>query len=195
MEAVFRNDINEGNRTIIQLSRVLQTPYKSKIISQIIFQQTYPRFFRKESHNVVALVSVYIASKINETLVKLELILEAVSMMGYIDASISRDRLIILECRMIELFGFKFDIRPAQFFLLRIGKTLNIDVLKRLIVLDDVHGDNRVNFIDYFDGMYKPELVALGALSDHELQLFECFFCVSVDRPVIEEIRTVLFKK
>lgn len=195
MESIFRNDINEGNKTIMQLSGILQTSYKSRITSQIIFQQTYPRFFKRENHNIVALVSVYIASKINETLLKLEFILEAAGKIEHIEAVPSRDKLVLLECKIIEFFGFQFDIRPAQLFLLRIGKTLNINILRRLELLDGVHSDNRVNFINYFNGMYEPELAALGVLSDDELELFECFFCVSVDRAILEEVRSVLFDK
>lgn len=195
MEAVFRNDINEGNRTIVQLSRMLQVPYKSKITSQIIFHYTYPHFFKRENHNMIALVSVYLASKINETLIKLELVLDAISRIEYIESVLSRDKLIFLECKMIELFGFQFDIRPAQLFLMRIGKTLDVNIDRRLLLLDDVHSDSRVNFINYFSGTYDSELVALSALSDDEIILFECFFCVHVDMEMIEEIRTVLFKK
>ena len=75
---------------------------------------------------MVVLVSVYIASKINETLIKLELIVEATSKIEYIEITVPRDKLIILECKMIELFGFQFDIRPAHFFFAKDWKTIEL---------------------------------------------------------------------
>lgn len=177
---------------LLQLCSMLHTPVRVRITAQILFQHTYPRLFKKESCSAVALVSIYLSSKINETLLKLEVLLDALSSTG---CSVSRDRLVHLECRMVELAGFQFDIRPAHLFLLRIGKTLGLDVLARLDVLDDVHSDGRANLINYFSGMYNPEIVALSVLGDDEISLFECFFCASVDRPLVSEIRTVLFKK
>ncbi|ADM10970.1 cdk activating kinase-like protein [Encephalitozoon intestinalis ATCC 50506] len=195
MESMLKNDIAEGNKTILNLSKLLSIPYRSKIISQIIFQQTYPKLFRKESYNIVVLVCVYLASKINETLIKLEAILEAMPRATHAGTIPPRERLIAIECKVIELIEFQFNIRPAQFFLLRIGKTLNVDVLKKLVVLDEVHGDGRVNLIKYFNGVYEPEMVALSVLDDEELSLFECFFGVRVNRALVEEIKSVVLKK
>ena len=35
--------------------------------------------------------------------------------------------------------------------------------------MEEVHSDNRVKFSNYFSGMYESELVALGVLSDYEI--------------------------
>ncbi|KAG5858950.1 hypothetical protein KMI_10g16500 [Encephalitozoon hellem] len=195
MESVLRNDIVEGNRTISNLAKLLCIPYKTRIVSQIIFQQVYPKLFKKESYNVVALVCVYLASKINETLIKLDAILEAMAKAAHMSTAPSRERIIAIECKVIELIEFQFNISPVQFFLLRLGKTLNIDVLKKLSVLDEIHGDGRVNFIKYFGGVYEPQMVALSVLDEEELSLFECFFGVSVNRALVEEIKSVVIKK
>lgn len=195
MEAVLRNDIAEGNKTVLHLARLLFIPYRSRVMSQIIFQQAYPKLFKKEGYNIVALVSIYLASKINETLIKLETILEAVPKTAHGDSIPSRDRLIAVECKVVELLGFQFNIQPAQFFLLRVGKTLGIDVSKRLEALDEVHGDGRANLIRYFGGVYQPEMVALSILDNDELRAFESFFGVSLNRVFVEEIRSVVLKK
>ncbi|CAD24988.1 similarity to CYCLIN K (C-TYPE) [Encephalitozoon cuniculi GB-M1] len=195
MESVLKNDILEGNKTILHLARLLYMPYKSKIVAQIIFHHAYPKLFKKESYNIVALVCVYLASKINETLIKMETILDAIPRATSMGTTPHRERLIAIECKVIELIEFQFNIRPAQLFLLRIGKTLNTDVLRKLAVLDEIHGDGRVNLIKYFNGVYEPEMVALSVLDDDELILFECFFGVAVSRVLVEEIRSVLLKK
>lgn len=195
MESVLRNDTVEGNKTILHLSKLLCMPYKTRLVSQIVFQQVYPKLFKKESYNIVALVSVYLASKINETLIKLDTILEAMAKVTHIGSVPPRERIIAIECKIIELIEFQFNINPVQFFLLRIGKTLNVDVLKKLAVLDEVHGDGRVNLIKYFSGVYGAEMVALSVLDDGELSLFECFFGVSVSRALVEEIKSVILKK
>jgi hypothetical protein len=193
MEAIFKNDIAEGNRTIVQLSKTLQVPYRLRILSQIIFQQTYPRFFKRESHNTIALLSIYLASKMNETLLKLDVLLEGMTKLGSFKAP-PRDRMVRLECKMVEICNFEFDVEPAQLFLLRLGKALGIDVADRLAVLDDLHSDNRVNSINYFSGIYDPKVVALSMLRDEEIGLFECFFSVRIERSIVEEIRAVLLK-
>ncbi|KAH9412211.1 hypothetical protein HK407_01g01040 [Ordospora pajunii] len=195
METVFRNDLGEGNKTVLDVSQMLCISYRSRIMAQIIFQKVYPRFFKKEGHTIVAIASVYLSAKINEALVKPDVLFEMISRNMPAGTALSRDRLVSVECKIIEMIEFQFNVCPAQLFLMRVGKTLGIDVSRKLLALDEIHGDSRANFIKYFDGMYDPEVVALSVLGDEEVRLFECYFGVRIDRGLVEEVRSIMTKK
>ncbi|KAM0672355.1 hypothetical protein OCOL_000573 [Ordospora colligata] len=164
-------------------------------MAQIVFQKVYPKFFKKEGHTIVAIASVYLSAKINEALVKPDVLFEMLSRSMPTGAALTREKLVNVECKIIEMIEFQFNVYPAQLFLIRIGKTLGIDVSRKLLVLDEIHGDSRANFIKYFDGMYDPEIVALSVLSDDEIRLFECYFSAIIDRGLIEEVRSIMSKK
>ncbi|KAF9763676.1 hypothetical protein NGRA_1131 [Nosema granulosis] len=189
MENIFRNDLKEGNKTILKLVDHFRTPLRQRVVSQAIFQHTYPTFFRKESFSTIALLSLYLAGKVTENVIKLHTFIDV----GKV--KIPKEKLVELECRMVEMLNFNFDIVPAHFYLFRISKSLNLDITDKLQILDEVHGDSRLNYINYFNGIYEPLVVALSLIDDSHIKTLECVYSLKIDMGMINEVRRVLLKK
>ncbi|WUR02682.1 cyclin-C [Vairimorpha necatrix] len=192
MENIFKNDIKEGNKIILLLSESFKSPIKQVAISQIIFQHTYPTFFKRESHSLIALDSFFIAGKITENVIKLHVLLEAFYKMYNIKFPL--EKTIFIESRMVEMCQFNFDIIPVHLYVQSICKDLEFESEAKLELVSEIHNDNRVNYINYINGIYDPEMVSVATFSDKEIDIFEVVYHKDVDRKVIREIRKLLFK-
>lgn len=188
MENIFRNDLKEGNKTILKLVDLFKTPLRQRVVSQAIFQHTYVSFFRKESFSTIALLSLYLAGKVTENVIKLSVFIDLAH------TKIPKEKLVEIECKMVEMLNFNLDIVPAHYYLFRIAKSLDLDISDKLQILDDVHSDSRLNYINYFNGMYEPLVVALSVIEDRHLKILECVYSIKVDMNMINEVRKVLFK-
>lgn len=192
MENIYKNDIKEGNKIILHLSEKYKSPIKQTAISQIIFQHTYPTFFKRESHSLISLISFFISGKITENVVKLVPLLETYYKLYNI--KFQTDNAIYIESRMVEMCSFNFDIIPVHLYVQSICKDLDIDCTDKINLISEVHNDNRVNYINYINGIYDPESVAVSVLNDYEIDIFEVVYYKEVDRKIINEIRKLLFK-
>jgi hypothetical protein len=187
MENIFRNDLKEGNKTILKLVDHFKTPLRQRVISQAIFQHTYPSFFKKESFSTIAVLSLYLAGKMSENVVKLNLYLSFIKL--------DKQKIIEIECRMVEMINFNFDIVPAHCYLFKISKTLGIEVEDKLKILDEIHSDSRINYINYFNGIYEPLVVALSVIKDEYINVLECIYSIKIDGNVMSEVRRVMLNK
>ncbi|TBT98698.1 hypothetical protein CWI37_1638p0020 [Hamiltosporidium tvaerminnensis] len=199
MPETLRNDLIEGNKNILKICHMLETPLKTILTAQIIFQKVYPMLYTCESYNDVSFVCVYIASKIEETHIKLEAFLNAIFSIKNIKPKDCNSILVKCECKIVNLLKFNFDIKHSHFYFLKIAKQIRMpeDVLLRKIEqLNDLHGDSRVNKISYFnDGLYSPVDVAFSLLSNEEIFKFEKNSFVFVNREYIENIKKEIFLK
>lgn len=189
MENIYKNDIKEGNKIITNLSDLFNSPLRQTAISQIIFQHTYPTFFKRESHSLISLVSFYISGKITENVIKLNILLEKSNY------KFPKEKAIFIESRILEFLSFNFDIIPVHMYIQSICKDLDIPSENKLKKINEIHSDNRVNYINYINGIYDPELVAVSSLSDDEIDIFEVMYCKQIDKNQIKEIRKLIFKE
>lgn len=192
MENIFKNDIKEGNKIILHLSEIFKSPIKQTAISQIIFQHTYPTFFKRESHSLISLASFFISGKITENIVKLNVLLDNFKKSFSINFPV--EKVIFIESRVVEMCQFNFDIVPIHLYIQSICKDLELDSTYKLELAFNVHNDNRVNYINYINGIFDPEIVALSTFKDEEIDIFEVVYYKSIDRNMVSEIRKLLFK-
>ncbi|KAF7684059.1 hypothetical protein TCON_0733 [Astathelohania contejeani] len=198
MADTLKNDLYEGNRNIIKMASILELPLRAKLSSQIMYQYVYPKLFQRENYNDISFITIYVASKTEEIHVKMETLVKAATGIKNTKPEDYTESFVKCESMIIDILRFNFEIRHVHFIFIKLCRSIGIEpdkMISRLEILDEIHGDDRVNKINYFgDGKYEPEDVGVSLLTLEELGSFERKYFIEVNRDLRNQIRNDLFE-
>lgn len=183
---ILENDITQGIENIDTVSSVLKVPIRTVICSKIIFHKVYPILTKSHSLTDISFISLYLSTKIEETHLKLENLVNAINSIKNI--KLNRNTFILCEANIIQALNYYFEIHHVHVFVLSVCKYLKVECDINKII--EMFNDSNVNKINFFgDGLYDPKMVGLAFFDDSVLKKIEEELFVDIDRNLISVIR------
>lgn len=183
---LLENDLLQGSKNISKIAGILNLPKRTILTAKAIFFYVYPKLSLPLTD--ITFNSVYIASKIEETHIKIDTLIAAAK-----EYKIKKPTFIKCESKIVEALGFNFEINHVHFIFLKICKLLNknIEFVKvGWAILDEIHDGSTINQIKYFEeGEYEPQIVALSMFNDVDIRMIEEELFIDIDRKAIINVR------
>ncbi|RVD92173.1 cyclin K [Tubulinosema ratisbonensis] len=157
------NLLSEGNKRIKRLCNRLGIPLKTRLVAQIIYSRVFST--SQHDHEFLSLCCINLACKIIDTYFDENLIFNT--------NKINYKEIKEIEKYICNKINHNFNIFPIHFIYIKFAKILNKGLhYNTLTVLDEIHEDDRILKIKYFENenkMFCGGDVALSLFKDSEV--------------------------
>lgn len=182
------NLLSEGNKRIKRLCNKLKIPLKARLVAQILYSRVYTT--SQHDHEFLSLCCINLSCKIVDSCLDEFLIFNT-------------NRINFKEIKEVEKYicnkiNHSFNIVPIHFIYIKFAKALGKDLhYNTLTVLDEIHEDDRILRIKYFDNESKefyPGDVALSLFNNDEISFLVNKLKMFINFDGIDDVRYTFLK-
>lgn len=181
-----------GLNRIMKICHHMQLPKKVILTGQIIFHSVYQKL-ETESENNIPYACVFLAAKIEESYINLEVFLTFTYKIGKI--KIKKENFIQIERKIAEALDCNFSASHIHVYVAKICNTLKIDVSDKFKICDDLYLREDICRIGILKkSECNPFYIALSLFSDEQITKIERNFGIKFDIARLQAIKTRFFE-
>ncbi|KAM0688006.1 hypothetical protein COBT_000742 [Conglomerata obtusa] len=191
MSSTNNNNFDTGSELINLLAQTLQIPIQTCLTAQIIYAKMYPIPITMETKDL-AYVCIFLASKIEETYIKLEYLIAAMYKITKINSC--KQNIVKIENYIVQKLNYNFSPLHIHTYIGKICNTLEFSDISLFNKADKLYNCQQINLVSIIEeSKFHPFMVALSLFENEQIKKLEEKMYIEFDIKIITQIRDELF--